>query len=62
MEKFFSFFWTLIVFASIAWYVFLLVYVGIKGGIEILQMTQRISDRPAEEPPDGQGAKDKSGF
>ena len=35
MEKFFSYFWTLIVFASIGWYVFLLIYVGIKGGIEI---------------------------
>ncbi len=51
METIFSYFWTLMVFASIAWYVFLLVYVGIKGGAEILQMTRRMSNRPKEEPP-----------
>ncbi len=56
MDTLFSYFWTLLVFASIAWYVFLLVYVGIKGGIEILHMTRRMSDRPQEAPPANVGS------
>lgn len=50
-EKLFSYFWTLMVFASIAWYIFLLVYVGFKGGVEILHMTRRMSERLEEKPP-----------
>jgi hypothetical protein len=49
-DKVFAYFWILMVFASIAWYIFLLVIVGYKGGVEIIHMTRRMSDRP-EEPP-----------
>lgn len=50
-DTFFTWFWTLMVFASIAWYIFLLVIVGFKGGVEIIHMTRRMSDRPEENPP-----------
>ena len=38
-------FWTVMIFASIAWYAFLLFYVGAKGGAEIKQMTHDLSER-----------------
>jgi len=50
-DTFFTWFWTLMVFASIAWYIFLLVIVGFKGGVEIIHMTRRMEDRPEENPP-----------
>jgi hypothetical protein len=39
-------FWAVVVFASIAWYGFLLFYVGAKGGREILAMMVRLRARP----------------
>ncbi len=39
-------FWTTMVFASIAWYTYLLFHVGIKGGWDILRMARAIGDRP----------------
>ncbi|MBI3852767.1 MAG: hypothetical protein HY298_21135 [Verrucomicrobia bacterium] len=45
-------FWTLIVFASIAWYAFLLFYVGAKAGREIKAMTKTLEDRNAAEKKD----------
>lgn len=50
----FLIFWTLMVFLSIAWYGFLLFYVGIKGGREILVLTRTLESQtpPAEPPPD----------
>lgn len=33
-------FWAVVVFGSIAWYAFLLGYIGIKAGGEILQFTR----------------------
>jgi hypothetical protein len=44
-------FWTAMVFSSIAWYAFLLFYVGGKGGYEIVQMTKDLSNRPTEKQP-----------
>jgi len=41
-------FWTIMIFASIAWYGFLVFYVGYKGGREIKAMT-RAFDRRDEE-------------
>lgn len=38
-------FWTIMLFASIAWYAILLVYVGVKGGREIVQMTRSLTGR-----------------
>ena len=40
MTGLFVAFWTLMIFLSIAWYGFLLFYVGIKGGKEIGTMTK----------------------
>ncbi len=43
-------FWSLMIFASIAWYAFLVFYLGVKGGLDILRMTKALSQRP-EDPP-----------
>ena len=36
-------FWTAMIFGSIAWYVTLLFFVGVLGGCEIVQMTKDLS-------------------
>ena len=41
----FVIFWTLMIFASIAWYGFLLFYIGYKGGREIKAMTKALARR-----------------
>ena len=41
-------FWTLMIFASIAWYGFLIFYVGYKGGREIKAMTKALEQRDEE--------------
>ena len=41
----FVIFWTLMIFASIAWYGFLLFYIGYKGGREIKTMTETFAKR-----------------
>jgi hypothetical protein len=46
MNDFLVWFWTLMIFASIAWYAILLFYVGIKGGYEIFHMARALADRP----------------
>ena len=38
-------FWSVMIFASIAWYGFLIFYVGIKGGREIKAMTRAFDER-----------------
>jgi hypothetical protein len=48
MNTLFIVFWSLMIFTSIAWYGFLIFYVGIKGGREIKAMT-RAFDRRDEE-------------
>jgi len=45
MKDFFAWFWTAMIFASIAWYAVLLFLVGIKGGFEIIQMARTLSER-----------------
>ncbi len=35
--------WTILLFASLAWYAFLLFYVGYKGGCEIQELTRTLS-------------------
>ena len=45
IDKFFIAFWTLMVFASIAWYGYLLFHVGIKGGRDIVRMIRALSGR-----------------
>jgi hypothetical protein len=46
-------FWTVMIFASIAWYGFLVFYIGFKGGREIIAMTRAFDRRDgAKEKPD----------
>jgi hypothetical protein len=42
-------FWSVMIFASIAWYGFLIFYVGIKGGREIKAMTRAFDRRDENE-------------
>jgi hypothetical protein len=53
MNDFWIVFWAVMIFASIAWYGFLVFYVGAKGGREIREMTRALSDRKAREKSDG---------
>ncbi|MBP7825703.1 MAG: hypothetical protein BWX84_02395 [Verrucomicrobia bacterium ADurb.Bin118] len=48
MNHAFPFFWTIIIFLSIAWYGFLLFYVGYKGGGEIIRMTRDLRKPPPD--------------
>ena len=51
MIDLFLVFWTLMIFLSIAWYGFLLFYVGFKGGKEIRILTKTLGDRPQPQKP-----------
>jgi hypothetical protein len=44
----FVIFWTVMIFGSIAWYGFLVFYVGYKGGREIRAMTRAFEGREDE--------------
>jgi hypothetical protein len=48
MNTFFIWFWSGMIFASIAWYTVLLFYLGVKGGIEIKQLTRELTRRHEE--------------
>jgi hypothetical protein len=50
MTTFFVVFWSVMIFTSIAWYGFLIFYVGFKGGREIIEMTRAFARRDEEEP------------
>ena len=45
MMDLFVLFWTVMIFGSIAWYGFLLFYVGFKGGREIRTLTKTLDQR-----------------
>ena len=45
MSDFYAWFWAAMIFLSVAWYAVLLFYVGFRGGREIVEMTNRLSDR-----------------
>jgi hypothetical protein len=45
IDSFFIALWTVLVFASIAWYAFLVFYLGVKGGIEIKRMIRALTKR-----------------
>jgi hypothetical protein len=45
MNEIFKWFWVVMVFASIAWYFFLLFYVGIKGGREIFRLARTLRQK-----------------
>jgi hypothetical protein len=50
MNDVFIWFWTTMIFASVAWYGLLLFYIGARGGKEIIQITKTLKqkDRPPE--------------
>jgi hypothetical protein len=48
MSSPFLIFWSVMIFTSIAWYGFLLFYVGIKGGRELRAMTKAFARRDSE--------------
>ena len=48
MNDAFLWFWSAMIFASIAWYAYLLFHVGIKGGWDIVRMTRALSARGNE--------------
>jgi hypothetical protein len=48
-------FWAVLLFASIAWYGFLVFYVGWKAGREILTLTSTLERR--QRPDDGPAAR-----
>jgi hypothetical protein len=45
MRLLLAWFWMSLIIASILWYAFLLFYVGIKGGKEIVSLGQNLSRR-----------------
>ncbi len=54
MKDLFLLFWAVMIFGSVAWYGFLVFYIGIKGGREILIMTRTLRQRDGkkqENPP-----------
>ena len=51
MIDLFLIFWTVMIFASIVWYGFLLFYVGFKGGRELREMTRTLSQRGGDDQP-----------
>lgn len=42
--------WFVVVFGSIAWYAFMLLTIGIKAGLEILQFTRSRGPSPGRSP------------
>jgi hypothetical protein len=50
MTTFFIVFWSVMIFSSIAWYGFLIFYVGYKGGREIRSMTREFVRRDEDKP------------
>jgi hypothetical protein len=50
MKNLFLVFWSVMIFASIGWYFFLIFYVGAKGGAEIRHLIQsRLQRQPEKE-------------
>lgn len=50
MKDPFILFWAALIFSSIAWYGFLVVYLGIKAGREIKQMTKLLAENNRDRP------------
>ena len=48
MKDPFVLFWAALIFSSIAWYGFLVVYLGIKAGREMRQMTKLLAETHGE--------------
>lgn len=50
MTTVFLFFWAALIFASIAWYGFLVFYVGLKAGRDIRTLVRHRGDEPPADP------------
>ncbi len=50
MIELFVMFWTVMILTSIAWYGFLLFYIGYKGGRELKIMTKTFAERDGQPP------------
>jgi len=51
MKDPFVFFWAGLIFASIAWYGFLVFYLGVKAGREIRDLIRTLEELQRERPP-----------
>jgi hypothetical protein len=51
MSAFLPWCWTAILILSITWYAVMIVYVGLKGGVEIMRMTRTLAERHENGPP-----------
>ncbi|MBN2023661.1 MAG: hypothetical protein JW809_12820 [Pirellulales bacterium] len=50
IDAYWLWFWTAMIFASIAWYAILLVWVGWRGGRDVVEMTRALlKNRPDDE-------------
>lgn len=49
MKDPFVIFWSVLIVGSIAWYAFLVFYIGIKAGREIKALTRSLGDQHAED-------------
>jgi hypothetical protein len=49
MNEIFIWFWTILIFASIVWYGFLVFYIGAKGGSELKAMIKTLDERPRDD-------------
>jgi len=47
-----SYLWAGLIVASIAWYAFLIVYIGRKAGSEIRELIRTLSQRGPSDPPE----------
>jgi len=45
MNSLFLYFWAALIGASILWYGFLVLYIGLKAGREILQLMRTLTER-----------------
>ena len=54
----FILFWTILIFLSIAWYGFLLFYIGVKGAHEIKALTKALAGRDEGEKSEGAPGRD----
>ena len=45
MNSPFVIFWTVLIAASIGWYAYLVIYIGLRAGREIRELTKALSNR-----------------
>lgn len=60
MNHFFVIFWVVLIVASIAWYGFLVFYIGVKAGREIIALTKSLDATAAAQRSAAAGSKPDS--